>query len=79
MSFQLDLQSGISQQNAGDFCQLLAGAGLQRVLVEVEENVINVDDQAAGGFSRFEDHVQLLAQPFTKLGLLGFGLLGGLA
>ena len=37
VAFQLDLEAGISQQNAGDLGHLFAGAGLQRVLVEVEQ------------------------------------------
>ena len=53
--------------------------GFKRVLVEVEQDVVDVDDEAARGFARLQDRVELLAQSLAKLRLLGFGLLSGLA
>ena len=80
------------QQNAGHLGQFFARAGLQRVLVEVEEHVGDVDDQAARRFARFQNQVQLLAQalaqslsfsasalsaaPVGRAGAVGFGLRG---
>ena len=75
MALQLKLQAGIRQQNSGNFGHLLAGAGLQRVFIEIEEHVVDIHDQAAGAFLGLQDRVQLLHQALAQLGLFGFGLL----
>ena len=74
VAFDFELQTRMSQDNAGDLRQLLSGAGLERVFAGVEQDVGHVDDQPAGGLTRLKNGVELLAELFAELGLFLFGL-----
>jgi hypothetical protein len=41
------ISAGVSEQDAGEFAEFLAGIGIQRRLVEIEQIIRQVDDQAA--------------------------------
>ncbi len=78
VALQLDLQSGIGEQDAGNLGELLAGAGFESVAVEVEQDIVDIDDQATGGFPGLENQVQLVAEALAESSLLGFGLVASL-
>ena len=73
--FQLNLETRIGQENSRYFGEFLARAWFQGVLVEIEEHVADINDQAALRFARLENQVQLLAQAFAKLRFFVLGLL----
>ena len=65
------------EDDAGDFGELFAGAGLERVATSVKEHVRHIDDEPAGGVARLQNGIQLAEKLGAKLGLFGFGLRGG--
>src|SRR5580704_9911389 len=74
VAFDLESEAGMGENNAGNFCELFAGAGLEGVAAGVEKNVGHVDDEAAGGIARLQNGIQLVEKLRAKLGFFGFGL-----
>ena len=74
MAFHFEPQSGIGQNDAGDLGQLLARAGLERILPGVEKNVRHVDDEASGAVAGLQDGVELQHQFVAQFLLLALGL-----
>src|SRR6266699_2417487 len=79
VALDLEQEAGMREDNAGNFGEFFAGAGLERVAAGVEKHVRHVDDKAAGGVAGLQDGIQLGEKLGAKLGLFGFGLRGGLA
>ena len=79
VTFDLKSQAGVRQQDAGDFCKLLASAGLEREAAGVKEHVGHVHDEAASGVARLQNGIQLREKLYAELGLFLFGLRGSLA
>src|SRR6266446_5524736 len=50
------------EDDAGNFGEFFAGAGLERVAAGVEEHVGHIDDEAAGGVARLQNGIQLAEQ-----------------
>src|SRR5258708_40353860 len=67
------------EDDAGDFGEFFAGAGLERVAASVKEHVGHVDDEAASGVAGLQNGIELAEKLGAKLGFFGFGLRGGLA
>src|SRR5438309_8709114 len=67
------------ENDAGNFGELFAGAGLEGVAAGVKEHIRHVDDEAASGVASLQDGIELIEELGAKLGFLGFGLRGGLA
>src|SRR5258708_18860498 len=65
------------EDDAGDFGEFFAGAGLERVAASVKEHVGHVDDEAASGIAGLQNGIQLREKLGAKLGFFGFGLRGG--
>ena len=55
VAFDLHLQTGMREHDAGNFCKFFAGAGFEGVAAGVEEDVGHIDDEAAGGVAGLED------------------------
>src|SRR5215472_3014939 len=79
MTFDLKGQARMRQQDAGDFCQLLASAGLEREAAGVKEHIGHVHDQAASGVARLQNGIQLSEKLCAELGFFGLGFGGSLA
>src|SRR5713226_7436628 len=79
VALDLERETGMRENDAGNFGELFAGAGLERVAAGVEEHVGHVDDEAAGGVARLQNGIQLAEQLGAQLGFFGFGLRSGLA
>src|SRR5260370_2230611 len=67
------------ENDAGNFGEFFAGAGLEGVAAGVEEHVGHVDDEAASGIAGLQNGIQLREKLGAKLAFFGFGLRGGLA
>src|SRR5216684_1598784 len=72
-------RAGMRENDAGDFGEFFARAGLERVAAGVKENIRHIDDEAAGGVAGLQDGIQLREELRAKLTFFGFGLRGGLA
>src|SRR6266478_3914733 len=79
VTLDLEREAGMGEDDAGNFGELFAGAGLERVAAGVEEHVGHIDDEAAGGVARLQNGIQLAEQLGAQLGFFGFGLRSGLA
>src|SRR5216684_2646831 len=77
----LDLQSqaGMREDDAGNFGEFFAGAGLEGVAAGVKEHVGHIDDETAGGVAGLQNGIQLAEKLGAKLSFFGFGLRGGLS
>src|SRR6266700_3233352 len=49
VAFDLKHEAGMRENDAGNFRELFARAGLERVAAGVEKNIRHIDDEAAGG------------------------------
>src|SRR5882762_1487394 len=79
VTLDLEREAGMRKDDAGNFGELLARAGLERVTTGVKEHVRHIDDEAAGGVAGLQDGVQLAEELGAKLAFFGFGLRGGAA
>jgi len=79
VAFDLKHEAGMRKNDAGDFREFFARAGLERVPAGVEENIRHIDDEAAGGVAGLQNGIQLREELRAKLTFFGFGLRGGLA
>jgi len=79
VAFDLEREAGMREDDAGNFGELFARAGLERVAAGVKEDIGHVDDEAAGGIAGLQNGIQLREELRAKLGFFGFGLRGGLA
>src|SRR5712692_6194210 len=52
VTLDLESQAGMREDDAGNFGEFFAGAGLERVAAGVKEHVRHIDDEAAGGVAR---------------------------
>src|SRR5947208_110261 len=72
-------EAGMRENDAGNFGELFARAGLERVAAGVKEHVRHVDDEAASGVASLQNGIELIEKLGAKLRFFGFGLRGGLA
>ncbi len=70
MSFDLQLQSAVGQENAGDLCKLLPRTRLEICAGGVEQHVGEVHDQPPSALAGFEDLIELLAELIAQFGFL---------
>src|SRR4029077_15540360 len=68
VAFDLEREAGMRKDDAGNFGELLARAGLERVAAGVEENVRHIDDEAAGGVASLQNGIELIEKLGAKLG-----------
>src|SRR5438309_11560719 len=66
------------ENDAGNFGELFARAGLERVAAGVKEHIRHVDDEAASGVAGLQNGIELIEELGAKLGFFGFSLGGGL-
>src|SRR5216683_1778655 len=79
VAFDLKHEAGMRENDAGNFREFFARAGLERVAAGVKENIRHIDDEAAGGVAGLQNGIQLREELRAKLTFFGFGLRGGLA
>src|SRR6266568_3156144 len=79
VALDLEQEAGMREDDAGNFGEFFAGAGLERVAAGVEKHVRHVDDKAAGGVAGLQDGIQMGEKLGAKLSRFGFGLRGLLA
>src|SRR6266853_37770 len=79
VAFDLERETGMSEDDAGNFGEFFAGTGLEGVAAGVEEHVGHVDDEAASGVAGLQNGIELREKLGAKLGLFGFRLRGGSA
>src|SRR5260370_13192130 len=72
-------EARMRENDAGNFGEFFAGAGLERVAAGVKEHVRHVDDETASGVAGLQNGIQLAEKLGAKLSFFGFGLRGGLA
>src|SRR5262249_48926550 len=75
MAFHIQVQSGISQHNAGYLRQALARSGQKLKAPSLEQYVRHVGDQAAGRVARGQNRVELGQQTSAKISLVSLRLL----
>ena len=76
VSFNLERQPWMREDNPGDFRQLFAGRRSQRELSRVKKDIRHVDDEAACRIPRFQDQIELPHQLAAQFLLFALGLLG---
>src|SRR6267143_3114380 len=79
VALDLERETGMRKDDAGNLGELFAGAGLEGVAAGVKEHIGHVDDEAAGGVASLQNGIQLRKKLGAKLSFFGFGLRGGLA
>ena len=57
-----NVESGVGEQNAGDFRQFLPCARLQGIFSGVKQNIGHADDEAASAIASRKNPIQLLGQ-----------------
>src|SRR5258708_15595742 len=59
VTFDLESEAGMREDDAGHFGEVFAGAGLEGVASGVKKNVRHIDDEAAGGAAGLQNGIQL--------------------
>src|SRR5579864_2998164 len=75
VSFDLEVQAGIRQYDAGDFRQTLAGGRKKLIAAAAEQYVRHICDEATGGVARGKNRIELLQKPRSEFLLFFFRLL----
>ena len=73
VAFQVGGQAAVSQQNACNSGEFLAGLERERLIVELKEHIRNSYDQSFRGVSCLKYEVQLLLKQPPQLGLAWLG------
>src|SRR5258708_5011237 len=79
VTFDLQSEAGMREDDAGNFGEFFAGAGLEGIAAGVKEHIGHIDDETAGGIAGLQNGIELIEELGAKLGFFGFGLRGGLA
>ena len=75
VSFDGNVQAGISEHDAGNFGEALAGSGQKLEAAAAEQDVGHIGDEAAGGVARGENRIELLQEAGAEFLLFVFRLL----
>src|SRR5579859_6135111 len=78
VTFDLECEAAVGEENSGNFGQLFARAGFERGTPRVEEHVRHIDDEATGGVTSLQNGIELFQELRAQLGFFVFGLRGGL-
>ena len=57
VAFDLERETGMREDDAGNFGEFFAGAGLEGVAAGVKEHIRHVDDEAASGVASLQDGI----------------------
>ena len=79
VALDLEREAGMRENDAGNFGELFACAGLEGVAAGVEKHIRHIDDETARGIAGLQNGIQLAEQLRAQLGFIGFGLRSGLA
>src|SRR5258708_35012788 len=74
VTFDLESEAGMRENDAGNFGEFFAGAGLEGVAAGVEEHIGHIDDETASGVAGLQNGIQLAEKLGANVGLFGFGL-----